>query len=77
MEKVEWKHEPETLKLEPHLCPHWYHPGETFEDAYEYALIESTVKICKEEAAYENAIFLERLILMQCLVANGVQLEVL
>lgn len=67
-EKIEWKHEPEFFKLEPHLCPHWYHPGETFEEAYEIAVREDEAKKVKAEISHENAMFLERLLID---AANG------
>lgn len=62
-EKPEWEHEAETLGIEAHLCPHWYYPGDTLEDAYEQTLVENTIKASKSEVQYETSQILERLIL--------------
>ena len=41
---VSWKTESERLGIESHLCPHWYHPGYTLDEAF-YAILTEQNKI--------------------------------
>jgi hypothetical protein len=61
--KREWQNEEETLNLPAHLCPHWYHPGETLDDAITITKEELAIAKTKKECTLENAKILERIIL--------------
>jgi DUF438 domain-containing protein len=60
--KKEWKDEPERLKLEAHLCPHWYY-SESLDEAYTTAVKEFSEEILKEKNALDTIKILERILL--------------
>lgn len=61
--KREWLNEEERLSLPAHLCPHWYDPGESLDDAVTITKVELAVANTEKECALEHAKILERLIL--------------